>query len=110
MKSFIIILLIIANITNSFCEKACTNNLICSEGVDATLCCIDGFCKPSSECRKQNTAIYIGTGVVAGVFVLITIFYMIYNVRTIKESIEKMTIELNEKEEKGRIRLNSLKK
>ena len=94
----------------TFAEKSCTNNLQCSEGVDATLCCIDGFCKASSECRKQNTAIYIGTGVVAGVFVLITIFYMIYNMRSIRESIEKMTIELNEKEEKGRIRLNSMKK
>ena len=77
-KFFIILIVVISNISEIFSQK-CSTNLECKN----TGCCHDDKCSDKSECRRRNKLCYAFVGV--GAFVVL-VFIVIYFVRKIRET------------------------
>jgi len=98
-----LLILLLSNLY--YCQNSCKSNFECN-----TLCCIDNKCAAeASECENINRKIYIGISIVALVFLLAAIIYLFISLSEIRKNVEKMQIEMAEKEEKNTKFINEQK-
>ena len=82
-KFFIILLILISNISKIFSQK-CTTNLDCKN----TGCCHDDRCSDKSECRRRNKLCYAFVGVGAFVVLIIIIIYFVCKIKETKKHLQ----------------------
>mmetsp|Transcript_34132 Transcript_34132/g.35432 ORF Transcript_34132/g.35432 Transcript_34132/m.35432 type:complete len:126 (-) Transcript_34132:140-517(-) len=91
-----LLLALLLFLNNSSSVLSCKSNFEC-----LSLCCMDDKCEDSSDCKNQNSRIYIAISAVALVFLIAAIIYLVINLKEIKASVKIMQMEMAEKEEKN---------
>ena len=74
-------------------NKACLGNLECP----ATLCCVSEVCEPTDVCRSRTNRYYIATACIGAFFLIVSIIYLILNIKQISASVETQKREMDTK-------------
>lgn len=95
MKEKLYIIILFYYIQSSF---SCSSNFECD-----SMCCKNNQCFTKNECEWDRDKIYIGVGIVAGVFFITSIIYLLIMLKGISVSMKKKEEDLKEKIENAEI-------